>query len=355
MNKNLKFKVFFSVFIIALISLWNFPIAYAQGPIRQKIRERIIQKIFPDINKENVSESGFQPNDAKRSIFIGGIKRTYIVYLPASYKEGQLYPLVFVLHGGTANAENAIRMSQMNLKADKENFIVVYPNGTGKFEDKLLHWNDGSQRSGQEENMVDDIAFFRQLIFRMEKEYYIDPKRIYATGISNGGIMTYRLGCELSNVLAAIAPVAGALNYDKNAPTSALSLIVFHGTADKYVPYNGGIGKAASGKQRIDKSVAYSIGYWVKHNGCAPVSKREEFGNIIRESYSGGKANTEVVLYTIKGGGHSWPGGINGLRYGNVDRPTQEISATDLIWEFFKKHPKEETKTRDSGETRDSD
>jgi len=341
MNKNLKLAVCFLGFLLTLIFLLDLTTAYAQGPLRQRIRERLIQRGRPDTYKGNVNEDGLQPNDAKKSILVGGVKRTYIVHLPAQYKEGQPYPLVFVLHGGTANAENAIRMSQMNPKADKENFIVVYPNGTGKFEDKFLQWNDGSRRSGQKENAADDISFFRQLISRLEKEHKIDPKRIYATGISNGGMMTYRLGCELSDVLAAIAPVAGALNYDKTAPTSPLSLIIFHGTKDEYVPYNGGFGKAAGGKQRTDKSVAYAVDYWVKHDGCVPVPKKEESGNIIKESYSGGKANTEVVLYTIKGGGHSWPGGINDLRYGNVDPPTQEISATDLMWEFFKKHSKE--------------
>jgi polyhydroxybutyrate depolymerase len=337
MNNNLKLAVFFPMFIIALIFLTDISTIYAQEPLRQRIRGGIARKIQ---EKRGIKDD-LQSGDTKKSILVGDIKRTYIVHLPAQYKEGQSYPLVFVLHGGTANAENAIRMSQMSLKADKEGFIVVYPNGTGKFEDKLLQWNDGSQRSGHEENTADDIAFFRQLISRLEKEHDIDPKRIYATGISNGGIMTYRLGCELSDVLAAIAPVAGALNYDKSAPTSPLSLIIFHGTADEYVPYNGGIGKAAGGKQRIDKSVAYAVDYWVKHNGCNPVPKKEKSGSIIKESYSGGKANTEVVPYTIKGGGHSWPGGINGLRYGNVNPPTHEISATDLIWEFFKKHPKE--------------
>jgi polyhydroxybutyrate depolymerase len=228
----------------------------------------------------------------------------------------------------------------MNPKSDKDGFIVVYPNGTGKYKDRFLNWNDGSQRSGSNGGDVDDVAFFRQLIVQLEKDYNVDPKRIYSTGLSNGAIMTYRLGCELSGTLAAIAPVSGALNYEKGGPAAPLSVIIFHGTEDRYVPYEGGVGKASGGRTRNDKSVAAAVDFWVKHNGCNPVPTRNEFGNIVKEQYAGGVADTEVVLYTIKGGGHSWPGGLNGVRNGNVDPPTQEISATDLIWEFFSKHTK---------------
>jgi len=331
MNKNLKQLVFFSISIITLIFLLDLSTAYAKDSLIQRIRERITQK------RRSRTEIEHTRDDIKKSILVDGVKRTYIVHVPAQYKRDRSYPLVFVLHGGTGNAENAMRMSQMSPKADKEGFIVVYPNGTGKFKDRLLHWNDGREHAQTE---ADDIVFFRQLISQLEKDYSIDPKRIYATGISNGGVMTYRLGCELSDVLAAIAPVAAALHCDKSAPDSPLSVIIFHGTADKYVLYEGGAGKAAGGKQRIDKPVAYAADFWVKHNACNPVQAKEEFGSILKESYSGGRANTEVILYTIEKGGHSWPGGKKGLRYGNPDPPTQEISATDLIWEFFNRHPK---------------
>jgi polyhydroxybutyrate depolymerase len=308
---------------------------YAQTTIRERLRERIAERA----QKQSATEEEFSTEDKKNTILADGIVRTYIVHLPVHYKQNEIYPLVFVLHGGTANAENAMRMSQMSPKADQERFIVVYPNGTGKFKDKFLHWNDGSQRSGDGTSEVDDISFFRQLISQLQRDYKIDSKRIYTTGLSSGAIMTYRLGVELSDKIAAIAPVSGALNYDKSVPAEPVSVIIFHGTADKYVPYNGGIGKS-SGGQRQDKPVAYAVDFWVKHNGCNPVPVKTEQGNIIKEEYRGGTAGSEVILYTIKNGGHAWPGGISGARYGNVDEPTQEISATDIIWEFFKKHPK---------------
>lgn len=326
-----------TISIPAGIVFLSLSVAFAQGTFREKIKERIAEKR----QERRGANNGLQPGDTKRSIMVDGLERTYIVHLPRQYKQGNPYPLIFVLHGGTANAENAMRMSQMDPKADKEGFIAVYPNGTGKMKDKMLHWNDGSQRSGSDADNVDDVNFFRQLIARLENDHTIDPRRIYATGLSNGAIMTYRLGCQLSDKLAAIAPVSGALNYNQSLPTNPLSVIIFHGTADKYILYNGGVGKASGGQTRNDQSVAYAVNFWVKHNGCNTTPAKETSGSIVKEQYTGGKVNTEVVLYTVNGGGHAWPGGIPGIRNGNVDTPTQEISATDLMWEFFKKHPKE--------------
>lgn len=329
-------KVWFAVFIAASCVLGDVPEAFSQGSLRERVRKRIVEKTQIQSQENNSLGTG----DIEKSIIAGGITRTYIVHLPAGYSNEQSYPLVFVLHGGTGNARRAIRISQMSPKADREGFIVVYPNGTGKYKEKFLHWNDGSQRSGQQENNTDDTAFFRQLIDQLKKDYPIDSKRIYATGISNGAMMAYRLGCELSDQLAAIAPIAGALNYDKTTPSEPISVIIFHGTEDRFVPYEGGVGKAAKGT-RTDASVAYAVNFWVNHNGCNPVPERDESDTVIIEKYSGGKAHTDVVLYTIKGGGHAWPGGGHNLLKNKDADAAQEISATDLMWEFFKNHPKE--------------
>ncbi|MFA6281716.1 MAG: PHB depolymerase family esterase [Candidatus Omnitrophota bacterium] len=329
-----KYKIVAAFLLCGLLQ--NVPCVYSQDSLRENVREKIKQRI----QERRGARSNAQTNDEKKSISVEGKIRTYLIHVPLQYRKVKAYPLVFVLHGGTANADNAMRMSQMNPKADQEGFVVVYPNGSGKLEDRLLGWNDGSKRLGEANSNIDDVAFFRQLIAQIEKDYNIDTKRIYVTGISNGAMMAYRLGCELSDKFAAIAPVSGALNYGQSFPVNPLSVIIFHGTADQYVPYNGGIGKASGGEERNDKSVAYAVDFWVKHDGCKLVPIKEEFGSIVKEQYSGGKADTEVVLYTIKDGGHCWPGGIEGIRYGNVDKPTQEISATDLIWDFFKKHPK---------------
>lgn len=291
------------------------------------------------MQKESGTGNGLQASDENKSILVDGLERTYIVHLPPAYDSSKPYPLVIVLHGGGGNAENVIRMSGMSEKADKENFMVVYPNGTGKFKDRFLTWNTWICCGYALEQNINDVKFINKLIEKLQNELNIDSKRIFATGISNGGMMAYRLACECSDKIAAIAPVSGALNSENPNPTSPVSVIAFHGTADENLPYNGGMGKKSISKGRVDKPVSYAINFWVIYDGCNTSPIREEFGNIIKERYAGGKVGTEVVLYTIKGGGHAWPGGTAGRRSG--DQPTQEISATDLMWEFFKAHPKQ--------------
>jgi polyhydroxybutyrate depolymerase len=225
----------------------------------------------------------------------------------------------------------------MSEKSDEEGFLVVYPNGTGRLDEFLLTWNAGTCCGYALEHNIDDVGFIRTLLERLEQQVRIDPSRIYVTGISNGGMMTYRLACDLADTVAAIAPVAAALNEEDCSPSRPVSVIIFHGTADEHVPYNGGIGSKAR-DERVDKPVRYAVSFWVNRNRCSPNPVVEEFGSIRKETYGGGIDGTEVVLYTILGGGHAWPGGEKGYRWG--DEPTKEISATDLMWEFFASHPK---------------
>src|SRR4051812_5775513 len=138
--------------------------------------------------------------------------RTYEIHLPNGRAPGEPAPLVLVFHGGGANAANAMRMSGMNAKSDAEGFIVAYPNGTGPRRDSFLTWNAWRCCGLALERKVDDVAFVRALVDEVARRYPVDRKRVYATGFSNGGMLTYRLGCELGDVFAAIAPVAGALN-----------------------------------------------------------------------------------------------------------------------------------------------
>lgn len=157
---------------------------------------------------------------------------------------------------------------------------------------------------------MDDVGFVRVLIDQLQGSLSIDDKRIFATGISNGGMMAYRLGCELSDRIAAIAPVAGALNVQGCKPTDSISMIAFHGTDDLHVLYEGGRPKKVIDPNlRVDSSAEYSVSFWVKHNSCSPVPHREEKGNIVVQTYAGGRDGTEVTLYSIIGGGHAWPGG----------------------------------------------
>ena len=279
------------------------------------------------------------PIDTVKILEVGDQDRTYLLHVPAKYDGEKLAPLVIVLHGGAGNASGTAKMTNFTAKADLEGFVVVYPYGTGRFRNRLLTWNSGNCCAYAMDHDVDDVGFIRALIVRLESDLKIDPRRIYVTGLSNGGMMAYRLGCELSDRIAAIAPVAGALNYEGCHPAQPLSVVIFHGTADPFVPYNGGEPKQKFDTHpRADKPVSYAVSYWVKNNNCLPQAKRLEKGSVTMDRYNGCKNGTEVVLYTIKGEGHTWPGGRKWAFW--AAEPTHEVSATDAMWEFFAAHPK---------------
>ena len=148
----------------------------------------------------------------KRETFIhDGLERHYILHLPDSYDESKSYPLVFVFHGGGGNAENIQETTNFSKKADEEHFIVVYPEGNGKLPHKLLTWNCGFCCGYSLENNIDDVGYIRALVEYLKETYSIDADRIYATGMSNGGIMSYQVGAALSDIFAAIAPVAAQI------------------------------------------------------------------------------------------------------------------------------------------------
>jgi polyhydroxybutyrate depolymerase len=275
------------------------------------------------------------------SIAVGGLDRSYVVHLPNGRAPTQAAPLVLVFHGGGGNAANAARMSGMDAKADKEGFIAVYPNGTGARPNAiLLTWNAGRCCGPALDNNVDDVGFVRALVDAVARDYPVDRKRIYATGLSNGGMLAYRVGCELGDVVAAIAPVAGALNVDGCKTGPPVSIIAFHGMDDKHVRFEGGTPLASVERhKRTDNGVQFAIDIWKTRDECEPKPVKERTGSVIHTSFTCAQG-AAVELYAIEGQGHAWPGGQKGIRFGNVDSPTTEISATDLMWDFFVRHPK---------------
>jgi len=286
------------------------------------------------------TQSSNTPNgESTRSLNHDGLERSYILYVPASINWSQPVPLVFVFHGGTGNAESAILMSGFNDVADTKGFIVVYPNGTGPLRsDNLLTWNGGGCCGYAQENNVDDVGFVRAIVTDLQSTVSIDTKRIYAAGMSNGGILSQRLACEASDLFAAVAPVAGTLNFSSCNPTEAISVIEFHGTDDQHIPYEGG--KGPESLVDVDfASVQDSVNFWVSFNRCNSQPQSESFEDIQHEMWTGCAGSTAVELYTITGGGHTWPGGLKGRI--RADAPTQTISASQLIWEFFAAHPKQ--------------
>lgn len=288
--------------------------------------------------------------DYDRILTVGGLQRTYLVHVPNSYDGNKPYPIVLGFHGGGSDAKQFVFSSGLNETADRENFIAVYPNGTGETIQGygVFLWNGGSrQPGGTDPNLVkvDDVEFTRALLNDLATVVRIDEKRIYATGLSAGGIMTYRLASELSNRIAAIAPIAAVMGTERINPQRPVSMIHFHGTKDEAVPFSGG-------KGRLDQSgtdfysVEYSVQSWVKANGCKtqPIvetlpDKADDGTKVIRKTYGSGKEDSEVVLIEIEGGGHTWPGRETLPGFEILGKSTKDISANDLMWEFFQKHP----------------
>ena len=260
------------------------------------------------------------------SIMVHGGARTYLLHIPANHDPHKRMPLVLVLHGATQSPESAERMSGMSELADREDFLVAYPRGTGR----LPTWNSGNCCGYALNNTIDDVGFIRALIDELQRDYPIDPRRVYVTGISNGAMMSFRLACELSDKVAAIAPVEGAQNLEC-PPSSRVSVLIFHGTADRLVPFDGGSTPFQVGGQRADTPVMETLAFWVKEDGCSSAPQREETSEVHTTIYAGCEDGTGVQLYAIQGGRHMWPG----TRLSGND-----VRATDIMWAFFEQHPK---------------
>ena len=283
----------------------------------------------------------FGPGDHTLSLAVGGLQRSAIVHIPPQYDRTVPMPVILAFHGGGANADTMVRFSGLNEKADEAGFIAVYPNGTGRLQ-RMLTFNGGNCCGQAAANGVDDVEFTRRLLDDVANACTIDPRRVFATGMSNGGIMAYRLASELSDRIAAIAPVGGPMGTKTCNPTRPVSVIHFHGTDDAFAPFQGGRGKGLSGTDFY--SVPDSIAAWVEADGCAstPVTIRlpdtaDDGTTVTRTTYGQGKDGAEVVLIVIEGGGHTWPG--REPRLALLGKSTRDISANDLMWEFFQRHP----------------
>ncbi|HEY5314064.1 MAG TPA: PHB depolymerase family esterase [Pirellulales bacterium] len=272
--------------------------------------------------------------DHVRHLQVEGFDRTYLVHIPPQYDPQKPTSVVLAFHGAFNNGTIMMLFSGLNRKADKAGFIAVYPEGTGK--GPLLFFNPNRKpRKG----WPSDVRFTDKLLDDLATIVTVDPKRVFATGISNGGMMCYRLAADLSQRIAAIAPVSGAMTFTDCQPDRPVSIIHFHGTADPLVPLEGKQG-AILNFRPVDETMQA----WARLDGCPSVPKIESLPDkaddgtrVTRTTYGPGKEGSEVVLYTIENGGHSWPGRNSG--FGLLGKSTQDISANDLIWDFFQRHP----------------
>jgi polyhydroxybutyrate depolymerase len=272
-----------------------------------------------------------EPGASVGSIQSGGIERTYRLYVPRGYSSDRPAALVINYHGYGASALEQERYSEYPDAADEYGFVVVSPQGSASPSEWFLY-------GPVEVGYVDDFAFTDALIDALSASLCIDPARIYATGLSNGGGMTSLAGCVLSDRIAAIAPVAGepyvAADCDDSGP---MPIIAFHGTDDPLVPFEE---TPDTGRLDIFRYGARNnMRAWAEHNGCNLTLKTERIApDVVLESYLGCNNGADVQLYVIENGGHTWPGAA-------IDMPglggtTQSISATELSWLFFAAHPR---------------
>jgi polyhydroxybutyrate depolymerase len=300
-----------------------------------------------------ISFRTYAGSDERTSIIHDNLKRTFTIYIPSFNIKSTQPPLVIALHGRGGNGESMILITRkgFNKLADKDGFIVVYPDGIE------LNWNDG--RMDEEANdrahreNIDDVGFISELIDFMIKSYNIDPKRIYVTGISNGAIMSYRLACELSHKIAAIAPVDGnipQLILPGCSPSDPVSVLTINNVNDPLVPFEGGEIYGHFHLIKLGKvlSVNESVQFWVKRNRCSsvpvvtiePDPSPDDGTRVIRNEYINKDTGSEVILYSVDGGGHTWPGGFQYLPVWIIGKTSKDFDANEVIWSFFKRHSK---------------
>ena len=223
--------------------------------------------------------------------------------------------------------------------ADKENFVVVYPNGSGYLRTRFLTWNSGNCCGYALARNIDDVGFISKLIDRLISDFKVDKRRVFVTGISNGGMMAHKLGCQIADKIAAIAPVAGALNVPDCKPSEPVAVVIFHGTEDKHVLYGGGRPiQRVDKRDRVDAPARYGFTFWAARNYCLQPVSRNESGKIVKEQFSVCGEGRDVILYTLVDGGHVWPGEAGNFWKGNTS--AQTFSATEVIWDFFRSHGK---------------
>lgn len=262
-------------------------------------------EIIPECEVETEISAG------KHTIAIehDGMEREYIVFVPEGYDGSAPAPLILNMHGFSSSAQQQVLFSDMNSTADEKVFIVAYPKG---FENS---WNAGSCCGESVSQNIDDVGFLKAVVSDISSKLCINTRRVYATGMSNGGFISHRLACEAGDVFAAAAPVAGALGITDCNPSRPMPIIHYHGTVDSLVSYS---------------DAETSIEEWAQMNGCTGAPVRTEYGASYCDTYENCEDGVKVELCTLDPMGHDWPGGPITYECSNDD-----IIANEHMWEFF--------------------
>jgi polyhydroxybutyrate depolymerase len=263
--------------------------------------------------------------------------------VPAGVRPDVAHPLVLVLHGGGGNGFGMSRLTHFSQVADEGGFVALYPDGIGSF------WADGRGVTDADERGTDDVGFLMALLDATAEQVAVDPARIFAAGISNGGFMAQRLACERAGRFAAIASVGASMPERLSLgcrPDRPVSAVFIHGTEDPLIPYEGGLATGRSGRSAVLLSARASAARWAELCHCsgepdevALPNPSDDGTRLVHTRYTSGDG-AEVGLITVQGGGHTWPGGIQYAPARMIGRTSRAVDASQYIWEFFATHPR---------------
>lgn len=277
----------------------------------------------------------------------GGHQRAYRVHVPSGYSEAHTLPLVVVVHGAFDTARGIERISGFSRLADRERFIVLYPEGIGIF-GLLQHWNAGHCCGKAAEDQIDDVGYLTAAIEAVSQRLAVDRRRIYMVGFSNGGMMTHRFAAEKTEMLAAAAPMAASIGGRSSTaapfwsipkPKKPLPILIMHGLADDDVTFEGGPSPYRGG-ERTYLSVADALEFWKAANRCtgAPVKSQNLGGAIRSKRWDTCAAGSVTALTSFGGWGHIWPGPAFTADLA-ADHPLRDVDAAEMVWAFFKQFP----------------
>jgi len=261
--------------------------------------------------------------------------------VPPNLRPDLAHPLVVVLHGGGGNGFGMSRLTHFDRIADEHRFVAVYPNGIDAF------WADGRGVTDADDRRIDDVGFLLALLDMLAGRYRIDPARVFATGISNGGFMAQRLACDHADRIAAIGSVAASLPAalaDRCRPSRPVPALFVHGTEDPLIPFAGGLVTGRSGRSAVLLSAPDSARRWAERAGAAtpvgPVELPNASGDPTRLVRTGFTGAADVELVTVEGGGHTWPGGIQYAPARMIGLTSRAMDASAAIGAFFAAHPR---------------
>lgn len=270
-----------------------------------------------------------EPSVRSGTVRVGVLERTYRLLVPSD-RGTEARALVLVLHGGFGTPEQAALQTGFDEAAEEHGFLAAYPEGL------LRAWNAGGCCGWPQESGLDDVGFLLALVDDLVARYGVDPRRVYATGMSNGGMMAYRLACEAADRVAAVAPVAATL-FTECAPSTPVSVLHFHSELDRAVLFEGGLN--TGGVVFQDRPpVRDGLDLFRTVNGCGDRATVDTAPHLVLEAWEDCEAGTAVQLALTDDGGHSWPSGQRTSVL--LDPPSEAIHATETMWEFFAAHPR---------------